>query len=131
VLVPTSPTRWSNMVLNLLDAKLLILFEHACWIGFTVDVTVMTKFTFIIQELHLNYTNLIKEQIMQSIPFPTKEFISGTIWILLIKILNLMILSKRKLKSTYHTLIINCRDCKYSLILYCSQWSLYYTNYKS
>jgi hypothetical protein len=59
------------------------------------------KFTIIIQELHLNYTNLIKEQIMQSIPFPTKELISGTIWILLIKTLNLMILSKRKLKSTY------------------------------
>jgi hypothetical protein len=62
------------------------------------------KFNFIIQELHLNCTNLIKEQIMQSIPFPTKELISGTIWILLIKTLNLMILSKRKLKSTYYTL---------------------------
>jgi hypothetical protein len=60
--------------------------------NYIISSVEMTKFTIIIQELHLNYTNLIKDQIMQSIPFPTKELISGTIWILLIKTLNLMIL---------------------------------------
>ena len=63
-------------------------------------------------QLHKSYkrTNYAKH-----IPIPTKELISGTIWILLIKTLNLMILSKRKLTSTYYTLIKNCRNCKYSL----------------
>jgi hypothetical protein len=47
--------------------------------NYIISSVEMTKFTIIIQELHLNYTNLIKDQIMQSIPFPTKELISGTI----------------------------------------------------
>ena len=59
----------------------------------------MMKFTIIIQELHLNYTNLIKEQIMQSIPFPTKELISGTIWILLIKNIKSYDTFKKKTKK--------------------------------
>ena len=62
---------------------------------------IIMKFMVTIQEVHLNFTKLLKEQIMQNRLLLIKELTFGIIWIMNIKILNLIMFSRRELRNTY------------------------------